>query len=242
MVEQREGIVDGYGRTSIYDMNHGFAGLGVLPPHSIDQAQVDFLRKARPVGLGRLAITRRNDKASMNLTDADVLYVSRMMRLYGDDPSKNYTVARLLWSLRNTPGFTSVQVWWFIYTPLRMLAKAMWAHGARSMRLADYAAKYGAIRDGDVQLSIVITNLGQPPRAGHVTLYCRCKSRPDGANTVVEFMPHRPPYALLHYVGATALGFKGGNAPPVLPWNASHVHPKIRVDEDKLPRMFQEGG
>lgn len=232
LVEQREGIVDAAGRTQLYDMNNAFGGLGVLPPHSFDQAQVDFLRKARPVGLGRVAITRRGGKAS-DVNEGDVLYVSRLIRLYGDTPDKNYWMSKLLWSLRNTPGFTDVQVWWIVYAPRGLLAKAMWAHGARAMKLSNFVATHGKIDGASLLLVIVMTNLGVPPRAGHATFYCRYKSRPDGNVTVVEFVPKGPPPVLMRYIKPDGQG---------LAWDASYTHPKIKIDEGKLPALFQAGG
>ena len=144
----------------------------------------------------------------VSMTHDDVLYVSRMVRLYGDDPSKNHTMARLLWSLRNTPGFTDIRVWWLVYAPRGLLAKAMWAHGARSMRLTDFVARYHGIFAGDVLLIIALTNL-DPPRGGHAGFYCRYKSHPNGAATTTEFKPRAPPLALMRYISADALGLPG---------------------------------
>jgi len=231
-VEQREGIADGSGRTQLYDMNNAFGGLGVLPPHSFDQAHVDFLRKARPVGLGRVAITRRGATTS-GVKEGDVLYVSRLIRLYGDTPDKNYWISKLLWSLRNTPGFTDVQVWWIIYAPRGLLAKAMWAHGAREMKLSNFVATHHNIGAADILPVVVITNLGAPPRAGHATFYCRYKSRTDGKLTVLEFIPRGPPAVLMRYIKPEGTGLK---------WDASYAHPKITIDEGKLPALFQAGG
>lgn len=237
MFEQKSGIVDSSSYTRLYDDNHGFGGLGILPAHSVDQAQVDFIRTARPVGIGRIAITRR--VLASKMSDADVLYVGRMMRLYGDSPDKNYWMSRLLWSLRNTPGFTNVAVWWFVYAPRGLLAKAMWAHGARTMRLTDFVAKHGEIGASDVLLNIVLTNLGEPPRAGHATMFCRYKSRPDGATTVAEFLPQKPPMALMRHMDPA--GLLKNEAMKSLAWNATYVNPKITLDDSKLPPIFQAG-
>jgi hypothetical protein len=241
MTVQKDGVVDGCGRDKLYELSKGFAGLGILPPHRIDQAQVDFLRTARPVGLARMAVTRRL-KTPGNMTGDDVLYVSRMIRLYGDKPDQNYTVARLLWSLRNTPGFTDIQVWWFVYAPRNLLAKAMWAHGARSMRLTDFASTHHAISAGDVLLAIVVANLANPGKEGHATFYCRFRSGASGGVTTTKFEPGDPPRALMRYTSVDALGLgRPGSTKPTLAWNESYVHPKIQVDEGRLPAIFQEG-
>lgn len=238
MFEAKSAIVDSESYTHLYDENHAFGGLGVLPEHEVDQAQVDFLRKARPVGLGRIAITKR--VLGSKMTDADVLYVGRLMRMYGDSPDKNYWISRLLWSLRNTPGFTNVAVWWFVYAPRGLLAKCMWAHGAREMKLTDYVEKYGEINSGHLLLNNVMTNLGAPPRAGHATLYCRYKSNPDGKNTVTFFSPQKPPSALMRYMDPQKMP-KPGLQMPSLAWDATYTHPKITVDDSKLPTLFQAG-
>lgn len=240
LVEQREGIIDAGGRKQLYDMNNAFGGLGVLPAHTFDQAQVDFLHKARPIGLGRVAITRRGATTS-DVKEGDVLYVSRLVRLYGDAPDKNYWMSKLLWSLRNTPGFTDVQVWWIVYAPRGLLAKAMWAHGAREMKLTDFVATHHDIGEAELLPVILLTNLGAPPRAGHATFYCRYKSRPDGSVTVVEFVPKGPPPPLMRHINPA---FRMAADPSVrgLKWSESFAHPKITIDEAKLPAMFQAGG
>jgi hypothetical protein len=100
-----------------------------------------------------------------------------------------------------------VQPWWFIFQPRRLLAKSMWAEGARNMRLADFVttvlhdSKYydkktarGAFPDpfthaDDLKLNQhyalthVLTNAGDevPEYAGMPFFWCRVKlSLSDG--------------------------------------------------------------
>lgn len=115
-----------------------FAGIGFPPacPRSYEQ-QVALLEKARSVGLVRLALTRRGGS---HWDKKNVLYMSRLRNMY--DAEKNYPISKLLWSLRNSPGFTQVQPWWLIYAPLGMLARAMYARDARPVTLDDFVAHY----------------------------------------------------------------------------------------------------
>lgn len=136
----------------------------------------------------------------------DVLYVSKLLRMYGDDPSQNFYLSRLVWSLRNTPYFTNVQPWWFVYVPKGVLAKAMWSKGARGMTIQSFletVLTQEPYRDKDFdpkhpkaslgnpfknctsikhashyQLTHVITNTGSevPERAGMPYFYCRMRS------------------------------------------------------------------
>jgi hypothetical protein len=121
-------------------------GVGQLPAAADDvlRAMAEQLRKARPVGLCRFALTFRQQKKggdwthnAVNTQGHDVLYVSRLMRTY-DDAGANFYLTRLLWSLRCTPHFARLQPWWLVFVPRSSLAKAMWAHGARAMKLEDF--------------------------------------------------------------------------------------------------------
>jgi hypothetical protein len=69
--------------------------------------------------------------------------------MYGKKQTENYWVSKLLWSMRNVPGFSNLQVWWFVFSPLSWLAKAMWAGGdgspgssGRDMSLHDFCMRY----------------------------------------------------------------------------------------------------
>lgn len=115
-------------------------GVGIAVPAPHLPEQITALKKARPIGLVRLVLTTRKEVAKIGAND--ILFVSRIQQMYGRQTHQNFTIARLLWSLRNTPGFTDVQPWWVVYLPWGDLAKAMWAYGSREMKLTDFVAKY----------------------------------------------------------------------------------------------------
>jgi len=108
-----------------------FVGLGLLPALRDPEIVFDNLRRARPVGLGRLVITRASTAA---LKEDDVLFMSRMVPLWGDDEEQNFNLPRLLWSLRNTPYHETLKAHWFVYSPRGELAQVMWG-GARAKSL-----------------------------------------------------------------------------------------------------------
>lgn len=139
-----KGIVDGCAVTD-YPQFKGeptpMVGVGVLP--DADDATLnkmaETLRKSRPVGLCRFALTFRSLKkrddwaiSAHTVQDASVLYISRLMRMY-DDSGNNFHISKLLWSLRCTPHFARLQPWWLLYLPRSSFAKSMWARGARDM-------------------------------------------------------------------------------------------------------------
>ncbi len=246
------GIIDGAAKKSwIYNENNGFAGIGVPPDHTITAEQIAFLKKARPAGLARLIVTKRlpeeGQKARM-MTPADVYYVSKLFRMYEDDPTKNHYISHLLWAIRNSTGFTVLQPWWCLFYPKSLLAKCMWAHGARSMKIQDFVKKHrtadphkGTLRDDDIAFAIVLTNEAKPPRAGHSVLYARSKSRPVGAKTEVIWEPNKPPEPILAMIDPARLN-RFEEKDRSLPWNKSWVNPSIGLDESKLPARYREDG
>jgi hypothetical protein len=143
----------------------------------------------------------------------EVLYISRLLRMYGDKSNENFYLSRLLRSLRATPFFTHVQAWWFVFIPTGVFAKSMWARGAREMRPRDFTKtvlklpKYfdkvtppNAFPDPyahrtDVkfgthyQLTHVLTATGSnvPGRVGKAFTWCRKKSAlADGGSTSLK--------------------------------------------------------
>jgi hypothetical protein len=121
-----------------------FGGMGVPGPSPVDiAAHTKWLENARPIGLVRFALTKRGT----NLTVEDPLFVSALRPMYGPGPTENFTITRLLWSLRNTPGFSDLQPWWLIYAPKDLLARAMWSPDARSMTLSDFVKTHGDTTD-----------------------------------------------------------------------------------------------
>lgn len=186
----------------------------------------------------------------------DVLYVSRLLRMYGDDASQNFYLSRLLWSLRNTPYFTNIQPWWFVFYPKGVLAKSMWAKGGREMTIQKFVDKVlPKYRDPDFdpkhakqslgnpfknclslkhvshyQLSHVMTNCGSevPERAGRSYFYCRMRSSlSDGGSTTLNPEGWKPPSEIWKVVEAT----------PAL---SELIHPKLQGSV--VPDGDAEGG
>jgi hypothetical protein len=233
---QGEGVADGSKSTRIYDLNNAFTGIGVLPSHTVGADQVNLLKAARPVGLMRLAITK---VVKGQVSPTDVLYVSRLTRMYGNSSTQNYWVSKLLWSVRNLPGFSTVRAWWIVYAPRGRLANAMWAYKARSMTLTQYCAKYGDIGAQDLLLDIVLSTYSDGPRAGHAGFFSRFKSSPKGATTVTSFEPPPgPPSAIMHHVNPAMMGVN----PPMrsLKWNEMYSDPKLKVDDSSFA-IFKDG-
>lgn len=148
---------DGYRLTGLGSgEGRQLAGIGILPP--LDAAkiseQASFARGARPIGLARLVISERvrvvGKKVYSGLADKNqILYVSPLVPMYGPNPDQNYPISKLMWAIRNTPGFSDLQVWWCVCAPQGLLAKSMWAEGSRSMTLRKFIDTMSASRDWD---------------------------------------------------------------------------------------------
>lgn len=131
------GIYDGERKNQIYELEK-YVGMGVPPSPADAASALKTLGEARPVGLMRLVLTtadRTNAKEkwkSGEVNENNILYVSPVMRMWhGTDKSKNFSPANLLWALRNTPYYRSVQAFVIAYSPRGELAEAMWERGAR---------------------------------------------------------------------------------------------------------------
>jgi hypothetical protein len=143
----------------------------------------------------------------------EVLYISRLMRMYGDKDTENFYLSRLLRSLRATPYFTHIQAWWLVFIPTGLFARSMWARGGREMRPRDFTKsvlKLPKYYDKEVpkngfadpyahrsdvklgthyQLSHVLTATGSdvPGRVGKAFTWCRKKSAlADGGSTTLK--------------------------------------------------------
>ncbi|WP_441290434.1 hypothetical protein ACSRUE_07605 [Sorangium sp. KYC3313] len=238
------GIVDGSAQNKVGPGQMlGFCGMGVTPPPPEDLGEMAaFIKKARPIGLFRIVLTLRPSKAVM--TPNDVLYVSRLARMYGSSPEQNYTIAQMLWGLRNTPGFTNLQPWVIFFIPCGVLARSMWAHGGREMTLSMFMSEVASKKEefGKAKSlilykhyfpAVAITNSGQqhPEYAGKTRFQCRWK----------------------YMSGGSGKAEPGGAWPPPLEtklketaWNKVFVHPSFGegVEEqiDALtPSMFLDG-
>lgn len=202
--------MDSMAYSTIYSLGAAPNGVGIPKPAPDLAGQVELMKKARPIGLARLVLTERQPLNA--LSPEHVLFVSKLLRTYGDADHQNYTITRYLWSLRNTPGFSSVQPWWFIFMPLGVLARAMWAVGARTMKLSEFMAKHAGnapkesswfrfASDGGLSMDVnyseaqILTNIADPSFPGRVKIVRRLKSEPvmpNSARLVAEGMTRMP--------------------------------------------------
>ena len=145
--------VDGYKLTGLAEgEGRQFCGIGILPKVTNVAEQASFARNARPIGLARLVISERvrviGKKVYPGLADKNqILYVSPLVPMYGPGEGQNYHISRLVWALRNTPGFSDLQVWWCVCAPQGLLAKSMWAEGSRAMTLRQFVDTMSASQD-----------------------------------------------------------------------------------------------
>lgn len=95
-----------------------FVGLGVLkpPPASTMAAAVTRARRARPLGIARLAIFKRPPR-NKAVEDRDILYVSPRLPMHDPTALHNFYISRYLWSLRAMPGYQNLQAIWEISIP-----------------------------------------------------------------------------------------------------------------------------
>ncbi|WP_437975186.1 hypothetical protein WMF11_45310 [Sorangium sp. So ce295] len=241
------GIVDGGAQNKVGPGQMlGFCGMGVTPPPPEDLGEMAaFIKKARPIGLFRLVLTLRPSKAVM-IPD-DVLYVSRLARMYGGSLEQNYTIAQMLWGIRNTPGFTNLQPWVIFFMPRGVLARSMWAHGGREMTLSmfmsEVAPKYKNQLGDPANLilykhyfpAVVITNSGrqQADYAGKAHFQCRWKYMSGSSGGPEQSAAW--PKAIENKLKETA-------------WNGIYWHPRFgtgaaareRIDA-LTPSMFLDG-
>ena len=154
----------------------------------------------------------------------EIVYISRLLRMYGDAATQNFYLTRLLWSLRGTPYFSNLQPWWFVFAPVGLLAKSMWASDGRSMRPRDFVntvlklPKYfdkktdpKAMPDPWVhrtdlkhnahyRLTQVFTSTGGdvPDRTAKAFVWCRLKSSlSDGGDTGLKAEGYSPPKEMI---------------------------------------------
>jgi hypothetical protein len=154
----------------------------------------------------------------------EIVYISRLLRMYGDAATQNFYLTRLLWSLRGTPYFSNLQPWWFVFIPVGLFAKSMWASDGRSMRPRDFVStvlklpRYfdkktdpKAMPDPWVhrtdlklnthyRLTNVFTSTGGdvPDRTGKAFVWCRLKSAlSDGGDSSLKADGYSPPKEMI---------------------------------------------
>jgi hypothetical protein len=97
-------------------------GMGIPKPAGDLTAAAARVRKARPIGFVRLVLAARGEKFASPIDKtkppSSLLFVSRLLRMYGDAPEQNYPIARYFWSLRDLPNRNAVQAYWVFYAPI----------------------------------------------------------------------------------------------------------------------------
>lgn len=252
----KEGIYDGISLTAAPPGNV-FCGMGVLPraPVALD-TMADHIRRARPISLMRLVIAER--RPGPELSDRHVLFVSKLMRMYDDD-GQNFWVSKCAWSLRNTPGFTSLQPWWIIYIPRMELARMMWTKGARSRKLSEMARDVSVIRrmrfdkeqakktkkdpppapglryGEDYVAQIVLTNDDR----GGALYWSRARSELSFGVTNEQIQGNPLPNAIKDSVAPVA---RQGRDPKLeVPWNGERFDDRYSDIDITIPSLFRDG-
>ena len=131
------GIYAGEATTQVAGRIGNFVGLGTVPPVSDDEPMLDRMLLARPVGLMRLVLAKRQKGGQFTMTpmtEDDIYYIGPMAPTWSNaSPTRNYSISRLLFSLRNTPYYKDVQAFWIVYAPTGALAETMWMKGVRNL-------------------------------------------------------------------------------------------------------------
>lgn len=194
-----------------------YVGLGVLKPReaALMESSVMQARKARPLGIARLAIFRRPAKKTP-VAEEDILYVSPRLSMHDAASEDNFYLSRYLWSLRAMPGYQNLQAIWQFRIPQhefvdKMMAPTrdvplskIWMKGApleqalymtvEQSGKAVCISRYRSVLQPDRSTKIV-----QEPESG-LTLYAAVKQRLDatppgeafvsGALTGALSLPH----------------------------------------------------
>jgi hypothetical protein len=98
-----------------------YLGMGIPRPPANLSAAVARIRRTRPMAFARLVLTARGAKFPSPIDPksppSDLLFVSRLLRTWGDAEDQNFTIARYFWSLRSLPCTREFQALWFFYVP-----------------------------------------------------------------------------------------------------------------------------
>lgn len=169
----------------------GTALLTALAP-TLD-AGLDRLERARPLGLARLVLARRNNPRTQKPTSysADpiedwLLYASPLLRMY-ESGGNNYHLSRYLWSLRELPGAEHIQAIWQISSPRGTFTEAM-VYGlgtpvSRAVKLAAMIKDVAAKRPRDK----INTDGTKPLPLQSMTLgICDLSHRSDGSVYLID--------------------------------------------------------
>jgi hypothetical protein len=115
--------------------------IGVFPPASKIRDALGLMKKARPLGIARfMLLDRLSDSAAKSKTLEERLrYASPALPMwFGGD---NYSILRMLWSLRSHPHSDQFEARWFISFPQREIAREMMK--SRSFKWSDLLSASG---------------------------------------------------------------------------------------------------
>jgi hypothetical protein len=140
------------------DAHDPFRGVGVI--EAINQSQAEelnkhvenVLKKARPMGLCRLVLLRRDVKISYENywrfkepSQNFLIYASPALPMYdGAVDTHNFPISRCLWALRDFPDAANVEAMWFFYVPQGVLGQAM-IDAPRGTRITELARSAHAL-------------------------------------------------------------------------------------------------
>lgn len=98
-----------------------YIGMGIPKPPSDLSAAILRIRKTRMIAFARLVLVERGATFPDNIEPKNpppgLLFVSRLLRMWGDKEDQNFTIARYYWSLRNLPATKDVQAYWLFWVP-----------------------------------------------------------------------------------------------------------------------------
>ncbi|MBL9020887.1 MAG: hypothetical protein JNL21_01755 [Myxococcales bacterium] len=168
-----------------------FKGVGIAKTRTPSEIQAGIARaqRARPLGILRLVLLSRREtvSASKPVDLSEVAYVSPPLWMHDVTSETNYYISRLLWSLRDLPGFTEWQGVWVLENPVHDLAQAAFK-APRSRALRDLWESTVGIKRPDADCCSAFM-LVAATNDGKVRLPWRKKAKTttiDGHTTVEE--------------------------------------------------------
>jgi len=228
-----------------------YAGTALLTASSASlDAGLDRLARARPLGLARLVLARRNNPRTRKPTsykldpiDDWLLYASPLLRMY-ESGGNNYHLSRYLWSLRELPGAEHIQAIWQISTPRSALADAM-VYGlgtpvSRAVKLASMIKAVAAKRPQDH----INTDGTKPLPLQALTLgICELSHRPDGSVYLIESVKSDADTKAFTFLARDNPGPNAGaKGQSQLPWGqATTKADTVKLDAmSDLPAYFRD--
>jgi hypothetical protein len=98
-----------------------YIGMGIPKPPPDLAAAIQRIRKTRMIGFARLILVQRGATFRSPIDPKnpppELLFVSRLLRMWGDKDDQNFTIARYYWSLRDLPATKDIQAYWAFWVP-----------------------------------------------------------------------------------------------------------------------------